>query len=121
MRVDVIGNHEVCLTMLGAHDCSQWLVQEGRCRRHTSLASGGTDIHRRLDAQARYARSDHVLEQVTVIAGDFDHERFGAESKPSRGVVHEPLRVLYPAVGVGREVGVVRESIFRGDQCRDLE
>ena len=86
VRVDVVGDHEVRRTVLGAHGCGQLLVEEGRLGRHATLTRGGSDIHRRLDAQARYARGDRVLEQVTVIAGDFDHERLGAESEAVRGV-----------------------------------
>src|SRR6476620_12528007 len=106
--IDIVGYHEVSWPMRGAHDGGQFLVQEGRFSWHASVARGGSDIHRWLDAQAGYARTDHVLQQITVIAGDFDDKRFGSEPNASRGVVDKPLRVLYPAVGIRREVGVLR-------------
>ena len=73
VRVDVVGDDKIRGTVFGANRGGQFLVQEGRVGGHATLARGGSDIHRRLDAQARYARSD-VLQQVAIIAGDFDHE-----------------------------------------------
>jgi hypothetical protein len=91
------------------------LVEEGRLGRHATLTRGGPDVDRGFDAQARYAGSDRVLEQVTVIAGDFHHERLGTESKAVRGLLDEPLGVLHPAVGVGGKIRVLGECYLRGD------
>ena len=121
MRVDVVGDHEICRTVLGAHGRGQFLVEEGRFGRHSTLARGGSDIHRRLDAEARYAPCDRVLEQITVVAGDFDHEGSATESEAFRGVVDERLRVLHPGVGVRGEVCVLGECVFRGDQRGNLQ
>ena len=97
VRVDVVGDHEVRRPVLGAHRCGELLVEEGRLGRHATIARSGSDIHRRLDAQARYARGDHVLEQVAVVAGDFDHERVRTESEAFRGVVDEPSSRAAPS------------------------
>ena len=97
MRVDVVGNNKICGPVPAAHKCGELFVQEGRYSRHATLARGGSDIHRRLDAQARYAPCDRVLEQVAVVASDFDHEGSGTESEAFSGVVDERLRVLHPA------------------------
>src|SRR3954470_3031954 len=63
---------------------------------HAALARNCSGIHRRLDAQARDARIDRMLQQAIVVAGDFDHKRVGTESEAFGGVIDEPPRVLDP-------------------------
>ena len=121
VRVDVVGDHEIRRTVIVPHRSGELLVEKCRHCRYSALAGGGSDIHRRLDAETRYARGDHMLEQVAVVACDLDDERIGSQPEGFSGVVDETLRVLHPAVGVRREVCVLGERVLRRDQRGDLK
>ena len=79
VRVDVVRDYKVRGAVRGAHPGRQFLVKEGRYGWHATRTCGRYDIHRRFDAEAWNTSGNHMLEQVTVIAGDFDHKRFGTE------------------------------------------
>ena len=51
--------------------------------RHTAVSRDDTDIHRRLDAQARYALAHDVAQQIPVVAGDL-HRRMSSAERRSR-------------------------------------
>ena len=61
----------------------------------------------------RDAARDEVTEQVAVVAGDLDDAR-RSEPEPVDHRLDEAARVLHPAVGVRREVGVLAEDVLGG-------
>jgi hypothetical protein len=62
-----------------------------------------------------------MLQQISVVAGDFDHKRIGPEPEALGGLIDERFRVLDPAVGIRRVVGVFGESLLRRDQRGNLQ
>ena len=122
MRVDVVGDHQVGRPVLGAHRRAELLVEERGHGRHAAFARGRADVDRRLDAQARDARGDDVLQQVAVVAGDFDHERLRRRgARRSMASSTKAFACCDPAVGERREVRVLGEGLLRRDQRRDLQ
>ena len=93
-------------------------------RRHSGNASidgHPRDVSRRLDAEHRDPLRDEVLQEVTVIAADFDDLAPGVEPQ----ACHHPLRVglgvPQPAVGVRREIGIVAEDVLGSYVLLDLD
>ena len=108
----IVGNDEVSLSVSDGHIHAGLLAEEHDLGLNAPAAS---DLERwRL---ARYKRanttSDAVLQKVSVVAGHFDHKRAGSEIQGLDGVLDEPPCVGHPGVGVGREVGIVGEDVFR--------
>ena len=91
-------------------------------RRRTPSASGRRAPRRprRRCARARrrgpgIAAGDEVLEQVAVVARQLDDEAVPAEAEALDHRVGVLPRVLHPAVGEGREVGVLAEDVLAVD------
>ncbi len=61
-----------------------------------------------------------VLQQVAVVAGDLGDQAVRVEVEPVDHRVGVALGVRHPGVGVGREVGVVREDVLAGHVSRQL-
>lgn len=120
MCIDVVRDDQIDRAVFLAHPARAFLHREQKLgdRRNAALTGGGTDIHRRLDSKARYARRDDVLGQIAVVAGDFDHQRLVRQSESLDGLLDERLRVLHPAVRKRLEVSVFGERIFRHDERR---
>ena len=55
---------------------------------------------------------NEILQQVTVIARDFDHKALAAKAKALNHFVAVILGVLQPGIGIGREIRVVAEDIL---------
>ena len=126
VRVDVVGARPGRPDRARRAPAASLRRQERRLGRHALRPRSLADVHRRLDAQAPDARSDDVLQQVTVVAGDLHHERLGAEPEPLHGIVDEPLRMLHPAVeydekyaySVNVSSGVISGGICASRQSR---
>ena len=118
--VDVVQRDELRRPVLGA-DLGARLGREERRERRDALLPGRlADVHRRLDPQAPDTARDDVLQQVAVVARDLDDERLGPQPEPLHRAVDEPPRVLHPAGGERREVGVLGERLLGRDQRRQL-
>ena len=55
---------------------------------------------------------DQVLQEVPVVAGDFDNEMMSREAELVDHLVDVAPAVIQPAIGVGREVRVVAEDFL---------
>jgi len=93
--------------------------EASQCRHADLLGRSGHRI-RRIDAEHGYAPVDEVLQQVAVVAGEFHHETVRAEPEPPDRHVGVAPRVRQPLVGVGREIDVVAEQLFRRHVVIDL-
>src|SRR5215469_16797847 len=104
--IDVVYDYQVRGAMFGAHSGCQSLVEKGRDRRHTAVAGSCADICRRLDPQARYARGDDMLQQIAVIAADFDHKGLDSKLQPPDGLIDKILSMLDPGLRKGGKMRV---------------
>ena len=75
----------------------------------------------RLDAEDGDALCDEVLEQVAVVAAELDHEAVRVQLEPGADRVGVGARMAEPAVGVGREVGIVGEDVGGRDVLLQLD
>ena len=88
-----------------------------RCGLSKNRTSVGTPVGlplQRHSGPVRYREPEclvcEVLKQVAVVARDFENPASSVEAEPRGHRFHVIARVLQPAVGVGREVGVVRKN-----------
>ena len=61
----------------------------------------------------RHVLLDKILQQVAVVAGDFDDKALLVQTEAACHLVAVILAMLQPRIGVGREIGVVAEDILR--------
>ena len=93
------------------HLVGQCPPEERHPRRYAQLDGLGSDVGRRLDAQHRHAHGQEMLQQIAVVAGELDHEAVAVQPEPfAHGHAVAP-RMLDPAGGIGREVGIFRPKI----------
>ncbi len=62
-----------------------------------------------------------MLQQVAVVAGDLRHEAARIQSEPLAHLHGVSAGMLHPAVGVGRQISVVREDLRRRDELLELD
>ncbi len=111
MGEHVVGDEQVRRTVLPDELPGERLREELADGRDAEGDRVGGDIGGRLDADGADAARDDVSEQVAVVARDFDDERLRTELEPLDRSVDVAPGVLDPAVGVGREIGVIGEDL----------
>ena len=89
-----------------------------RSRRRRSATSVGTPLARAASAVLAVGSmpstgtpGHEVLQQIAVVAGDLDHQRFGAEAEPLDHRLGVAAGMLHPARRVGGEIGVVSSKM----------
>ena len=78
------------------------------------------DIRRGFDAEHRNAKLEEVLQEVPVVARDFDHLRLVAEAESIDDQVDVPSRVIEPRIRKGREIGVLTKDLSGSDVLGEL-
>jgi hypothetical protein len=58
--------------VLGPYVAGRRLVEERRHGRHAALGGRGAHVHRWFDAEAPHPRIDDMLQEVAIVAGNFD-------------------------------------------------
>ena len=76
---DVVAEDEVRLPALRRQFRGELASEEPREGRDTGGHGDLGDVRGRLDAEARHAGGDEVLQQIAVVAGDLDHEALPSE------------------------------------------
>ncbi len=116
----VVAEDEVGLDTVGCERCALLLAEERHVGGYADLDGGLGDVRCRLDAEARDAGLDEVLEEVAVVAGELDDHRVGAEAEPLGDHVDIVRGVLQPRRGERREVGVLLEDLAGVDVLVEL-
>ena len=107
LRQHVVAGDEVGGLTGGEHLVGQCPPEERHPRRYAQLDCLGSDVGRRLDAQHRHAHGQEMLQQIAVVAGELDHEAVTVQPEAfAHGHAVAP-RMLDPAGGIGREVGIL--------------
>ena len=99
----------------------QCMVEESGERRYTCRLGDERDILGRLDAQYGHSGADEIPEQVSVVAAQLDDEAGRTEVQGTPHLVSVEAGVFEPAVGVRREVRVLREDRLRRHVGRQLD
>ena len=82
-------------------------------RRHPDFLSGGGHRIGRIDPEHGNTHAQKILEQVAVVAGQFDHQaRTPQRETPARHVAIR-LGMRQPVVRVRREIHVIAEQFLR--------
>ena len=112
---DVVGHDEVGGAAPPDQVGRRLSTEEGGLGGNPPLDGDGGHVGGRLDPEDGDAGGDEVLQQVAVVAGHLDDQAVGPQAEVGDRGGGEPSPVLDPAVGVGREVGVVVEERLRRD------
>ena len=107
MSQHVVGRHQVGTPALCCQGCSRSLAKEQLTNLQALLPRRTRGAGSRFDTQAGNAALRHVLQQVTVISGDFHHPALGIQAKTLDHLRDVTLGVLQPAAGVGAKIGIV--------------
>ena len=78
------------------------------------------DVLRGIDAEHWNALGDEELQEIAVVAPQFDDAAGRVQAQTRADHVYVLVGVGKPAVGVGREVGVLGEDVLRLDVLFDL-
>lgn len=113
VRQHVVADDDIGGKAPGDEIGSRFLAEEPRFRGNADLPRHIGDVFGRFDAEHRHAGLDEMLEKVAVVARYLDHLRFLAETEALARHDGELAGMLYPAITVGGEVGVVAEDVFR--------
>ena len=121
MGGDVVGNHDIGTLTLGGEVARERRTEERLHRRDATLAGAGDRPLGGIDSQDRNASADEVLQQVTVVARDFDHQTPWIK----RLLLQDPgdmlTAVLEEGGRKGRVVGIVTaEEHLRRNRLRHL-
>ena len=82
--------------------------------RHPALFSRLGNVCRRIDAEDRNALLDKELQQISVIATEFNDPARRARGPIFSDIVSTYLpRMIEPAIGIGRKIGVFGKDLFR--------
>ena len=109
--IDIVADDQIGLSAVGGQAPSQVLTEEFAQHRNAEPLGRGRRACRRFDAEAGNAGGDKILQQIAVIAGDFDDQTVAAELQfPDDGFAIA-RRVREPA---GRRAGEI--SILRAEQ-----
>ena len=93
---------------------AQSLAEEFPPDRDTKPLGGGSRTGRRFDAEAGDAGSNEILEQVSIVGSDLDHQALAGELKLPDDFLRIARRVGKPANGGAGEIGVVRAEQVTG-------
>ena len=116
----VVAGDQVGLAVFGGNGAAGGFAEELHRGGHAALDGHLGHVGRRLHTQHRDARSDEVLQQVAVVAGDFHHLVLCTQVEALDGPVGVAPAVLHPARRVGAEVGVLAEDVLGGDELLQL-
>ena len=89
LRQHVVADDEVCLRPSAASCSRQVDAKEIDPRRHAFLDGDLRDIRRRLDPEHRDAERQEVLQQIAVIAGEFDGKAVAARALAAAVIVSQ--------------------------------
>ena len=87
-------------------------AEEPHERGHAFIDGNLSDIGRRLNAKHRYLPADEILEQVTIVAGDFHDKALAIEAKSLGHFVAVAFAMLQPGIRIGGKIRVVGKNIF---------
>ncbi len=92
----IVADHQVGHAPRGSQSLGRCVVEEHDLGLDAALARSLGDICRRLDSQAGDPLLDEILEKVTVVAGELDHEALVIEPQPVRYLHNVVLAVFEP-------------------------
>src|SRR2546421_64502 len=71
-----------------------------------------SDVGRGLDAEGRNVLLDEILQEITIVTGELDHQTVCVQSQAIRHAIGVGLRMTQPRIRIGGKIGVLREDIF---------
>src|SRR6187549_1538450 len=113
MSENIVSDDQVCMFPAGGKVAGGAFAKEAHLSRNSTLLRFFGDIRCGLDAQYGDVFCDKVLEQVTVIAGDFHNLALGVQSESFRYSLGILPGVRQPTVRKRGEIRVVGKDLFR--------
>ena len=104
VREHVVADDQVSAAVKRRDLLAAALGQERDLGGYSPLAGHRGDIGGGFDTQATDPAADDLLQEIAVVARDLDDEAVAGRARAWRPCRHEPLSMLHPAGGIGREV-----------------
>ena len=104
MREHIVAEQQVRALAASEQLARSRAAKELHDRSNTLLGGHLSDIRGRLDPQHRDIFLGEVLQEVTIIAGNFNYEAIIGERKAPNHLVGVPFRMRQPTVREGCEV-----------------
>jgi hypothetical protein len=112
MSEDIVRDDQVGLLAFRLQFRGGVLPKKLRDCRNSFPHSRLCDILRRLHTQDRNIFFLEVLQQITVVAGDFDDQAPRVQSEPGGGGIGIPGGMSQPRFGKRRKIGVITKDCF---------
>src|SRR5713226_3034201 len=112
LRQNIVADQQIRLFTLRSQLSSQPLAKKLHQCRNLLLLGNFRHVGGRLNAQHRNLFLDKVLQQVAIVAGQFHNQTPFIQPKPVAHLIGVAPAVFQPAVGVGREVGVLGKNVI---------
>ena len=121
VRQHVVAEDHVCAGPLGDQAARQPLSEELRDRGDPALPGYLRDIDSGLDSEHRDPRLAKELEQITIVAGDFDDALRGVQPPLGDEAGGQLPGVFDYGLGVGGEVEIVAKKLIGRHGLEDLD
>ena len=121
MGEHVVAEHQVRRAALGHEPSREGEPKEFRPRLDALFTRDLGDVRRRLNAQAGHAGTLEVLQEIPVIARDFDNTAARAEGELAEVTLRRLARVAEHRVGKRGEVEIFAEQLDGRDKVGDLQ
>ena len=95
------------------HRAADILAEEFDDRRNPFTNRGVCNVGCRLDADSRYSPADEMLQQIPIVARDFDHMAITTQPETIYHGLRVQAGVLDPAIRERRKVWVVAKNVLR--------
>jgi hypothetical protein len=112
---DVVAQQQIRRLSRVCEFASRFDAEELDERGHAFFDGDFGDVSRGFDAQGGNLARNEMLEQIAVVAGDFDHVTLAMELKTLNHPLCVNAGVFHPAIGIGREIGVIAEDMLRAN------
>src|SRR5215467_6308009 len=97
----VISNDQICFISFVAQSLSSGTAEKGNIGGDSRRARRLRNIHSWLDTEHRHIHVNEVLQQIAVIACDFDHEALATEAPSLLCHDSKVTRMLHPRRRIG--------------------
>ena len=121
MGKDIVAEDEVGFFAGGGEFCGEVVAEEFDQGLDAFFACDFGDVGGRLDAEAGNFGFGEVLEQVTVVAGDFDDVAVGVQGELADVALDRFAGMTEKSVGKGGKIEIFGEKLRRRDEVGDLQ
>src|SRR5690348_1988810 len=113
---NIVADEQVRLFALRRQFRPEFLAKEPDQRRYVLFFRYLRDIGSRLDAKDRYFALYEVLQQVTIVAGQFHNQAAVVKGEALHHLFRVAAAMIQPAVGERGEIGVLRKNVLGADE-----